>query len=231
MNIALASGRGSGRLLLLAAAASMTALSALAAGPRDGGGSGDTPQNGVVRVRRGSPAGAESSVGVIRSTRPARAVETAAAQSEGLAPSGTITPDPAPTPGTTDEVVDTDPIKAGLPDGVEGEPDAGGGGGAGPDRQEIQFYDIGVRGKRHGRTITLWGAEFAFVNCDIQVTGGLPVGFSGAMGRIGENPGSASMIEFTLEAGGEVTLTVQPKASGSLTTPQRPVRTITMTVP
>lgn len=216
--------RSSVRVLLLVAAGSLAAMTAMGAGPGDREGSDDS---GVVRVRRGG--GGDGGVEVTRSARAVRAEQAATESDEtpAIAPSGSIMPDPGMTDG---ELVDLDPVAAGLPDAVPGEPDILPPGQT-PHAEEIEFYDIGVRGKRSGRTIMLWGAEFAFVNCEIVVADGLAVGYTGAIGEIGVNPGSSSVMQFTLQCGGEITLTVQPAASGSLTTPNRPVRTITMQVP
>jgi hypothetical protein len=205
----------------------MAALSATAAGPRDRA-TADDGGPGVVRVRRGGGgvSGGRVSGGGVGVTRSPRAVAAQAIESEEVAEialSGSITSDP----GSPDTLVDTDPASAGLPDSEPGEPGRGGA----TRGEQIEFFDIGVRGKRSGRTIILWGAEFAFVNCEIAVTDGLPVGYTGAIGQVGPNPGSASMMQFTLETGGEITLTVQPATSGNPSAPQRPVRTLTMQVP
>ncbi len=218
MKPTLFSSGGSARGLLVGAMVALAGLSASAVA-QDAASRG---QPDVVRIRRGgsSTEGGSSTVGVTRGAAPE------ASQSPPALASA-----PAPIPasdGASDgevTVPDLDPTGAGLPDAQPGE-----GPGVAQPSQTIILEDIGVRGEREGRTVKFIGAEVVFADCAVEVLGGTPLGYTGVMGRVNPNPGSAPAIRFTLESGGTITLTIQP-LPGNRGTPLRPVRTVTMQVP
>lgn len=218
----------SSRRLLLAGLLALAGLTAVAQG---GAAKADDDRNGpsVTRITRGGAAAGNTSVGVMRGSRVEPAKESSAPESTqppALGLSGSIAPDSADGVEDFEEIIDPDPIKAGLPDATAGEPPTR----AAPN-ETFSFPDIGVRGERNGRMIKLVGAQLAFANCEVLVSEGTPLGYTGVMGRVGPNAGSAPALRFTLDSGGTVILTVQPLPGGNAATPNRPVRTVTMTVP
>ena len=205
-------------------AAGLASLAALGTASASFGAGGDDDREGVLRFRRSGAAGDASSVSSVSVTRRTPPIERSLSTQGQLLPDspggGGAGPD-APELAT---IEDTDPERPGLPDAEPGDRTP-------PQVEEsFSFYDIGVRGKRVGRVVKLVGAEFVFANVDIDVAQGLPLGYTGVRGSVGSAPGSASLVEFEVASGGELVLTVQP-ASASLSTPSRPVRTVTMVVP
>lgn len=215
MTLQLFTSRLSAGGLLGASVALLAAYSASA--PAIASAAMSSGEPGVVTVRRGSSAPGGGG-GAVSAVRRAGAAETSAAQDREDAAGDRVGDHGGQRAGDRGDAK-ADP---GQPDGS-------------PEliatSETIVIPEIGVRGERVGRLLRIQGAEVVFADCGMLVSHGTALGHTGVMGSLLDTPGGTQpRLIFTLESGGDVTLTLQP-LPGNRSSPNRPVHTLTLRVP